>query len=345
MKANVHTFNDFKKKASKQMNKTECNNDGPENQEGGLGAPSSEDGKNSPVNKQRKNLTKRKKSSCQEKTRVKLTDHSQNSETSIEENEENGKGLSSASPSHDHASTNTPECQDCGPESKCSAHVGDSSTTSSSKNPDEGENVSTEASHQSKPMKKRSKNKVCLCDRCGKCFRRALELKIHYRSHMSEKPYNCKECGKGFVRSSHLTEHMYIHSGERPHMCDICGKGFSCASNLKRHLKTHNGQRPYECHICEKTFIQAINLDYHIKSHTGKKAHQCQQCGECFRLPAQLRYHQQKHSGKRPNEKQLDRERPHKCTECGKSFIQSCNLISHMKIHPEIEIPNFALVN
>ena len=66
----------------------------------------------------------------------------------------------------------------------------------------------------------------------------------------------CNRCGKSFSRAGDLKKHVeFVHEGVKKHKCDPCNKAFSTAQTLKRHMSSlHKGLKEYECEICGKAF-------------------------------------------------------------------------------------------
>ena len=75
------------------------------------------------------------------------------------------------------------------------------------------------------------------CQECGKVFKNKYTLMYHKREH-KEARKSCEKCGKKFVHNDSLRHHMtFAHSDIRRFLCD-CGKGFKLKSHLQRHWKT-----------------------------------------------------------------------------------------------------------
>eukprot|EP01083_Nonionella_stella_P185522 676726_1 len=54
-------------------------------------------------------------------------------------------------------------------------------------------------------------NSVISCHLCSRTFSHEGYLKMHMRSHLSEKIYVCQICSKTFTRQGHLKVHMKTH--------------------------------------------------------------------------------------------------------------------------------------
>ena len=59
----------------------------------------------------------------------------------------------------------------------------------------------------------------------------------HLSKHCGEKLYVCSKCGKSFRRKDHLTYHLRTHSGEKLYRCSKCDKAFIHKGNLDAHFK------------------------------------------------------------------------------------------------------------
>lgn len=105
------------------------------------------------------------------------------------------------------------------------------------------------------------------CDQCSASFRKRSHLKMHFRIHSGERPFQCNICERSFVSSGVLKAHILTHDAVKTHKCDICPGAFSTLGSLKRHLLIHNNTRPFMCPYCHKTFKNRIACKKHIKNH------------------------------------------------------------------------------
>ncbi|KAM6984755.1 uncharacterized protein FYW47_013642 [Aplochiton taeniatus] len=100
-----------------------------------------------------------------------------------------------------------------------------------------------------------------------------------------------------FSSNGCLKVHMRTHSSERPHTCSICHKGFTQIGNLRIHEKLHSNERPYRCDLCDKTYKISTHLNAHKITHSDVKPWTCTTCGKGFRYPGVLKKHEKIHSG------------------------------------------------
>uniref|UniRef100_A0AAZ3R6R9 C2H2-type domain-containing protein n=1 Tax=Oncorhynchus tshawytscha TaxID=74940 RepID=A0AAZ3R6R9_ONCTS len=85
------------------------------------------------------------------------------------------------------------------------------------------------------PHRTSAREKLFICNFCGKAFNRPKKVEIHLRTHTGERPFRCNTCGKMFSEAGNLKKHQRVHTGEKPFHCELCGKGFAWIRNLKTH--------------------------------------------------------------------------------------------------------------
>lgn len=97
-----------------------------------------------------------------------------------------------------------------------------------------------------------TKERLFVCNYCGKAFNRPKKVEIHQRVHTGEKPFSCSTCGKMFSEAGNLRKHQRVHTGEKPYSCEMCGRGFAWIRNLKTHQQKRHPEMSTEelnCHL------------------------------------------------------------------------------------------------
>ncbi|GBN26893.1 Zinc finger protein 45, partial [Araneus ventricosus] len=146
------------------------------------------------------------------------------------------------------------------------------------------------------------------CDLCNRIFSYPFFLKLHYRSHTGEKPYQCEFCKKLFSHEAHLIVHNQIHIQKEQYVCELCNDTFLQKSSLQEHTEMHKDERKDEaclidglpsengldrqnvtlrqekqntCIICNDIFSKECDLNRHFLAHKDAKPHSSdKKCGE-----------------------------------------------------------------
>lgn len=108
-----------------------------------------------------------------------------------------------------------------------------------------------------------TKERICVCEECGKAFCDMSTLKSHKIVHVKERPNQCTLCPKAFKDISHLKKHMEIHTPDT-HECPKCGRHFNTKRSLNSHMFVHTDQKIYKCHLCKFAFKRGYALKVNI---------------------------------------------------------------------------------
>ena len=169
------------------------------------------------------------------------------------------------------------------------------------------------------------------CDHCFKEFNTELSLKRHYPIHTSERTYKCDDCGKAFTRPYVLKNHkISIHSMEFNYKCEVCHKPYKHPMALKLHvMRTHNNLR-YKCDTCGREFSALHSLKRHIMyghhdlfGDSPVSETECTTCGKVLSSLESLRFHMQIHEG----------NQGHACDLCGALFSRKVDKDRHRMTH------------
>ena len=208
---------------------------------------------------------------------------------------------------------------------------------------------------------RKTSEKVCQCDQCGRAFASKSQLNRHRLNHLAESPFKCSECPKSYKTDTELKKHLTFHTGEeiqcefceqmckgvpsyklhvkRKHRykleCEVCKREFNNRPSFRTHMRTHNKEKPYVCAECGMAFHSMSGLHNHKKNiHTDfrqarERSHVCHICGKAFFTKCRLKVHTESHN----------EVRNHLCTECGSGFKSKADLKRHMERHSTPEIP------
>ncbi|XP_055599588.1 zinc finger protein weckle-like [Uranotaenia lowii] len=164
------------------------------------------------------------------------------------------------------------------------------------------------------------------CEYCDKKFSKLVNVYAHIKAvHNKERLYVCEECGKALVTKGALKEHKLTHSDDQPFQCSCCSKSFKNLARLKIHEDTHNDTL-YVCPHCGLKLNTKRTLKMHMVVHSDQKRFKCQYCGNEYKRSKALKNHLILHTGLRP----------YQCPFCEKTFANGSNCRSHKKkAHPK----------
>ena len=91
------------------------------------------------------------------------------------------------------------------------------------------------------------------CEKCGKAFACADNLKRHLRKHNSDDYHECPICHKTFARKDHLSRHVSNHKKVSTGVSQLHGDNSASRANGST-----------QCDICKKTFAKDIDLRGHM---------------------------------------------------------------------------------
>ena len=104
------------------------------------------------------------------------------------------------------------------------------------------------------------------CQKCGRSFKYAGVLAIHYKKKHAivnkvKKTHTCNICDKVFKKKCHLSDHMTVHEKtEVP--CGLCDKVVYSHKLLAKHFEFHHTQ--VECKECGEKVDSKVDLRLHF---------------------------------------------------------------------------------
>ncbi|XP_030051096.1 gastrula zinc finger protein XlCGF57.1 [Microcaecilia unicolor] len=165
-------------------------------------------------------------------------------------------------------------------------------------------------------QRNRLTEQTCLCDICGLLFNDLVTLISHQRCHIGERPFSHTDSGKNFIQNGELLEKVKNYIEEMPFTCSECGDSFIRKVNLRQHQTIHTRERLSSCTECRKSFEKDSFIMFQMSS-ASKRLFSCSECDKSFWQTL---------------------VKPFQCIECKKRFFLEESLVTHQKIHEDMQI-------
>uniref|UniRef100_A0A1B0A1E4 Protein krueppel n=1 Tax=Glossina pallidipes TaxID=7398 RepID=A0A1B0A1E4_GLOPL len=159
-----------------------------------------------------------------------------------------------------------------------------------------------------------------------------LELVNNNKLDKRESFVQCKFCKKKLM-SKNLEKHLALHEKKAreaqmtktQYLCAYCPSGFKNQRNLHQHEKIHQESSPnvvYVCNDCSRQYSTQQLLETHRKQAHKERDNICSLCGNAFKLKNQLMNHMKLH---------LEKNIP--CPHCDKKYARQFDLNVHLRTH------------
>ena len=74
------------------------------------------------------------------------------------------------------------------------------------------------------------------CEVCQKVVTNSNALRVHMKSHTTDKNFPCLRCPQKFASQQLLDIHEVMHNTIQPFQCDQCNCGYNFEADLTRHI-------------------------------------------------------------------------------------------------------------
>ena len=134
---------------------------------------------------------------------------------------------------------------------------------------------------------------------CRKQMMHSGDLKIHFRTHTGQRPFECPFCKQDFSKKILLTQHLHQEVSDKLAPCSICGTIFHTRCSQVKHscTKANSSSKQTSCPLCIQPFRNTSALQVHILSHVVQDKLKCELCGLTFKIEENFHNHTKlKHS-------------------------------------------------
>jgi len=109
--------------------------------------------------------------------------------------------------------------------------------------------------------------KFFVCKKCGKFFKKRINLKHHVYTVHSNKIVPCPVCCKPFSNRRYMRRHVLTTHSTKIVTCKECSRTFKNNWALRNHKSVVHSAIKVTCGLCNKSFANKLYLTRHLKRH------------------------------------------------------------------------------